>query len=48
VVIVLVSHLDPRHQAALSAGADAFISKSETAIRVAERLRDAVTSIPSV
>ena len=30
VVIVLISHLDPRHQAALSAGADAFISKSET------------------
>lgn len=47
VVIVLVSHLDPRHQAALSAGADAFISKSETSIRVAERLRDAVESIPS-
>ena len=46
VVIVLVSHLDPRHQAALSAGADAFISKSETSIRVAERLRDAVESIP--
>ena len=48
VVIVLVSHLDPRHQAALSAGADAFISKGETSIRVAERLRDAVASIPSV
>jgi two-component system response regulator DesR len=48
VVIVLVSHLDPRHQAALSAGADAFISKSETSFRVAERLRDAVASIPSV
>jgi two-component system KDP operon response regulator KdpE len=46
VVIVLVSHLDPRHQAALSAGADAFISKSETSVRVAERLRDAVESIP--
>jgi len=46
VVIVLVSHLDPRHQAALSAGADAFISKSETSIRVAERLRDAVERIP--
>ena len=46
VVIVLISHLDPRHQAALSAGADAFISKSETSMRVAERLRDAVESIP--
>lgn len=47
VVIVLISHLDPRHQAALSAGADTFISKSETSDRVAERLRDAVASIPS-
>jgi DNA-binding NarL/FixJ family response regulator len=47
VVIVLISHLDPRHQAALSAGADAFISKNETSMRVAERLRDAVASIPS-
>jgi DNA-binding NarL/FixJ family response regulator len=47
VVIVLISHLDPRHQAALSAGADSFISKSETSMRVAERLRDAVASIPS-
>jgi DNA-binding NarL/FixJ family response regulator len=47
VVIVLISHLDSRHQAALSAGADAFISKSETSDRVAERLRDAVLSIRS-
>jgi DNA-binding NarL/FixJ family response regulator len=47
VVIVLISHLDPRHQAALSAGADTFISKCDTSIRVAERLRDAVASIPS-
>lgn len=47
VVIVLISHLDPRHQAALSAGADAFISKNETSMRVAERLRDAVSSIPA-
>ena len=46
-VIVLISHLDPRHQAALSAGADTFISKCDTSIRVAERLRDAVASIPS-
>jgi len=38
-VIVLISHLDARQQAALSAGADAFISKSETPERVAERLR---------
>jgi len=47
VVIVLISRLDPRHQAALSAGADTFISKSETSMRVAERLRDAVASISS-
>jgi DNA-binding NarL/FixJ family response regulator len=47
VVIVLISHLDPRHQAALSAGADSFISKTETSLRVTERLRDAVASIPS-
>jgi DNA-binding NarL/FixJ family response regulator len=41
VVIVLISHLDARQQAALSAGADAFISKSEMPDRVAERLRAA-------
>ncbi|MGA9397611.1 MAG: response regulator [Anaerolineaceae bacterium] len=38
-VIVLISHLTSRQQAALSAGADAFISKGETPERVAERLR---------
>ncbi len=47
VVIVLISHLNAREQAALSAGADAFISKGETSDRVAERLRAAVASIPS-
>ncbi len=47
VVIVLISHLSAREQAALSAGADAFISKGETSDRVAERLRAAVASIPS-
>ena len=46
-VIVLISHLDPRHQAALSAGADTFISKNETSMRVAERLREAVSSLRS-
>jgi len=45
VVIVLISHLDSYHQAALSAGADTFISKGETSDRVAERLRVAVQSI---
>lgn len=38
-VIVLISHLDARQQAALSSGADTFISKGETPERVAERLR---------
>jgi DNA-binding NarL/FixJ family response regulator len=45
-VIVLISHLDARQQAALSAGADAFISKAETPERLAERLRTVVASIP--
>ena len=44
-VIVLISHLDARQQAALSAGADAFISKGETPERVAERLRAVATSV---
>jgi len=44
-VIVLISHLDARQQAALSAGADAFISKTETPERVAERLRVAAASV---
>ena len=38
-VIVLLSHLDARQQAAVSTGADAFISKGEAPDRVAERLR---------
>ena len=36
IVVVLISHLDARHQAALSAGADAFISKGETQTRLQE------------
>jgi DNA-binding NarL/FixJ family response regulator len=44
-VIVLISHLDARHQAALSAGADAFISKGETPERVAESLRMVAASV---
>ena len=47
VVIVLISSLSAQVQAALSAGADAFISKGETADRVAERLRTAVAGILS-
>ncbi|MBK8902404.1 MAG: response regulator transcription factor [Anaerolineaceae bacterium] len=45
VVIVLISHLDARQQAALSAGADSFISKGDTPDRIAERLRAAVANI---
>jgi DNA-binding NarL/FixJ family response regulator len=44
VVIVLISHLAARHQAALSAGADSFISKSDTPDRVAERLLTAAAN----
>jgi DNA-binding NarL/FixJ family response regulator len=44
-VIILISHLDARQQAALSAGADAFISKGEMPERLAERLRAVAASI---
>ena len=47
VVIVLISQLDARQQAALSVGADAFISKGEMPDRVAERLRMAADQIRS-
>lgn len=47
IVVVLISHLDARHQAALSAGADAFISKGETPERVAEHLRTVAASVGS-
>ena len=46
-VIVLISHLDARQQAALSAGADAFISKGEMPERVAERLRAVAAGVRS-
>ena len=36
IVVVLISHLDARQQAALSAGADAFISKGELPERVSD------------
>ena len=45
IVVVLISLLDARHQAAISAGADAFMSKGETPERVAERLRAAAESV---
>ena len=44
-VIVLISHLDARQQAAMSSGADAFISKGETPDRVVERLRAMAASV---
>jgi DNA-binding NarL/FixJ family response regulator len=44
-VIVLISHLDARQQAALSAGADAFISKGEMPELMAERLRNVAAGI---
>jgi two-component system response regulator NreC len=44
-VIVLISHLDARQQAALSSGADTFISKGETPERVSERLRAVAAGI---
>jgi len=45
IVVVLISHMEARQQAALSAGADVFISKSETPERVAERLQSAAETI---
>ncbi len=47
-VVVLISHLEARKQAALSSGADVFISKGETPERVAERLRTVAASIPII
>ena len=44
-VIILISHLDARQQAAISSGADAFISKGETPERVAERLQIVAASV---
>ncbi len=44
-VIVLISHLDARQQAALSAGADAFISKGEMPELMAERLRNVAAGV---
>ena len=45
IVVVLIGHQDARLQAALSVGADAFISKNETPDRVADRLRAAAENI---
>jgi DNA-binding NarL/FixJ family response regulator len=43
--VVLVSVLSARQQAALSSGADTFISKSDSPDRVAERLQAAAKSL---
>jgi DNA-binding NarL/FixJ family response regulator len=48
IVVVLVSHLDARQQAALSAGADAFISKSDMPERVALHLRLAAAKVQTL
>lgn len=48
IIVVLISHLDPRQQAAQSMGADAFISKGETPDRIADRLRAAANSIAPI
>jgi DNA-binding NarL/FixJ family response regulator len=45
IIVILISHLDSRQQAALSAGADVFISKGETPERVAARLRAAAIGL---
>jgi len=44
-VIILIGGLEARRQAALSVGADGFISKSELPERVAELLRAAAAKI---
>ena len=46
-VIILISKMDARRQAALSIGADIFISKGDTPERVAEHLRTAAASVPT-
>jgi DNA-binding NarL/FixJ family response regulator len=47
VVIVLISQLNAREQAALSVGADTFISKGEMPDRVAARIRAAAAKVRS-
>jgi DNA-binding NarL/FixJ family response regulator len=44
-VIILISHMDARQQAAHSVGADAFISKGETPERVADRIKSVAAKI---
>jgi|SRR5579859_3868637 len=42
-IVVLISHLDARQQAAVAAGADVVIYREEAPDRIAERLRAAIT-----
>ena len=44
-VIVLISQLDARQQAAVLSGADVFISKGESPERVSERLQSVASGI---
>jgi DNA-binding NarL/FixJ family response regulator len=44
-IIILISQLDARKQAAILSGADVFISKGELPERVAERLRTVAASV---
>ena len=48
IIVVLISHLSAREQAAISVGADAFISKGEMPDRVAERLSAVAAGIRPV
>ncbi len=48
IVVILISHLNSRQQAALSVGADVFISKGETPDRLAEQLRTVAANILSI
>jgi DNA-binding NarL/FixJ family response regulator len=48
IIVVLISHLSAREQAAVSVGADAFINKGEMPDRVAERLSAVAAGIRPV
>jgi DNA-binding NarL/FixJ family response regulator len=48
IVIVILSYLDARHQAAISSGANVFISKTEAPERIADRLRLAAASANTI
>lgn len=48
IIVVLISYLDARQQAALLAGADAFIQRSDAPERVALRLRLAAARVQPI